>query len=63
MRYKELNALALLSIWMLTACVTTPTTGIPCAALDPISYSASQDSAFTVQQVREFNAVLAELCP
>lgn len=62
MRFPALSALAVL--FLLTGCLTTRTTatGIPCQALEPITYSASKDTPETVRQVREFNAVLRELC-
>ncbi|MDA0238994.1 MAG: hypothetical protein O3A84_03070 [Proteobacteria bacterium] len=52
----------LVSLLILTACQTTQTTGIPCAALDPITFSVSQDSAESVAQIRSYNAVYRELC-
>ena len=61
--------LVLLFSMTLAACPKTRTTAmpeasfVPCAALKPISFSASQDTEITVRQIREYNAVLAELCP
>lgn len=52
----------------LTACAPTETTGTvtttdpACAALGVIRYSASQDSAETVRQVRGHNAAWRVLC-
>lgn len=57
--------LALLCGTTLAACATTPTTAtdcVPCAALKPISFSASGDTGQTVREVRGFNAVLREVC-
>lgn len=63
MRLTAPAVLVLLSI--LPGCQTTGTTatGIPCQALEPITFSGAHDTPETIQQVREFNAVLKELCP
>lgn len=57
--------LVLLSVMTVTACGTTRTTvtdSVPCAALEPIRFSASGDTPETIRGVREYNAVLAEVC-
>lgn len=63
MRLTVPGVLVLLSI--LPGCLTIPTigTGIPCQALEPITFSGMRDDPLTVRQIREFNAVLDELCP
>lgn len=59
----RLCALALLLI--LVACKTTQTTvtDTSCTAFRKITYSASGDTAITVQQIREHNAAWDALCP
>jgi hypothetical protein len=53
---------------MLTSCqclktrTTATINSIPCPALKVQSYSATKDTAQTVTEVREFNAVYKELC-
>ena len=68
------NGLACALFMMLTACNTTGTTetikapeaavkSIPCVSVKEISFSGNRDTAQTVQEVREINAVFRELCP
>lgn len=38
-------------------------TDAACASLQPITYSASRDTAETVMQIRQNNAALLVLCP
>lgn len=53
---------------MLTACETTQTTAmpsgcVPCAALTQVTFSASDDTEQTIQEIREQNAAIAAVCP
>lgn len=60
------RVLVMLCGTMLPACATTPTTatsGVPCQVLTPLTFSQSGDTAETVRQIREQNAVIRELCP
>lgn len=63
---RRLGMLALVSSMTLTACSTIPTTAIdnsiPCVALEPITFSARDDTQETIRQVREFNAVYLAIC-
>lgn len=58
------SVLAVASSMILTACVQTPTTATDasCLAFGVITFSASGDSAETIRQVREHNAVWRALC-
>lgn len=46
---------------LLTGCATT-TVDTSCAAFQPITYSASQDSEATKAQIRGHNAAWTKLC-
>lgn len=66
--WSGLRLLGLLSITLLQGCETTPTTAIPeqcvpCEVLEIVTFSGRDDTAETVRQVREQNAVIKELCP
>lgn len=58
--------LTLAVVLILTGCATTSSTGtakvVPCASLDPITFSGSSDTGETIRQVREYNAVWKEIC-
>lgn len=59
--------LGLLCGMTLAACATTHRTAmpeqcVPCAALQAVSFSASEDTEQTVREIREQNAVIRELC-
>lgn len=68
-RTVKLIGLAMLLPMLVTGCQTTrtiPITGItaaiPCRDLKPILYSAREDSRFTADQVRQFNAAYDAVC-
>jgi hypothetical protein len=61
----ERGALLLLCGMMMTACATTATIAtdrVACAAFSVITFSARDDSAETVRQVREHNARWRTIC-
>ncbi len=47
----------------LAACTPEPRPDSACKVLRPISFSARDDTAQTVREIREQNAALYSLCP
>ena len=59
------GAIALLGVLTLSSCQTSSTgirSGEFCLIAEPITYSQSQDSLATVEQIRAHNRVGRELC-
>lgn len=64
MKLRPLWTLAALCILM-TACATiqpTATSSVLCTAFSPMTYSAKNDTAATVLEIRTFNAQWHALC-
>lgn len=57
-----------LMLMPLAACTTIRSTGTivvdtTCSAMKPITYSAANDTAETVKEIRQHNAAYTALCP
>ena len=58
-----MRSIAIASLLLLASCATGPTVvDTSCAAFQPITYSASQDSEATKAQIRGHNAAWKKLC-